>query len=269
MTASITSSGRATAKSAPAGTKLRFSNVTKTFETGSHTVHALQPINLEVREGEYVVLFGPSGCGKTTLLNLAAGFEAPTTGEITLDGRRVRGPGNDRLMMFQEHVLFPWLNVLDNVRYGLRWEKAYRFRPRKQKRKAMELLHMVHLVEFVKSSVHELSGGMKQRVALARALAPDPEVLLIDEPFPALDAVVRAKLYLELQDILVRTRKTILSVTHDSREAACLGDRVIVFTDRPGRIRAEFRIDLPRPRDINAPQVGEFARRISAMLEQS
>jgi len=249
--------------------KLHVSNVTKTFESASQTVAALSAVNLEVREGEYVVLFGPSGCGKSTLLNLVAGFEAPTTGEILLDGKPVRGPGNDRLMMFQEHALFPWLNVLDNVRYGLRWERGYRFRPRKQRQKAMELLELMHLEEFVKSSIHELSGGMKQRAALARALAPDPGVLLIDEPFPALDALVRSKLYTELQDILVKTRKTILSVTHDAREAACLGDRVIVFTGRPGRIKTEVAVDLPRPRDFNDPQVAEYAAQISARLEEA
>jgi NitT/TauT family transport system ATP-binding protein len=132
----------------------------------------------------------------------------------------------------------------------------------------MELLKMVHLDEFAKSSIHELSGGMKQRAALARALAPNPKVLLIDEPFPALDALVRAKLYLELQDILVRTRKTIVSVTHDAREAACLGDRVIVMTDRPGTIKAEIKVNLPRPRDIADPLVAEHALRISAELER-
>jgi NitT/TauT family transport system ATP-binding protein len=253
----------------PKGAKLRFQHVTKTFDTGSQTTHALGEVSLDVREGEWVVLFGPSGCGKSTLLNLAAGFEAPTAGQILLDGKPVRRPGNDRLMMFQEHALFPWLNVVDNVRYGLRWDKSYRFRRRKQKQRALELLRMVHLDDFVKASIHELSGGMKQRVALARALAPDPEVLLIDEPFPALDALVRAKLYSELQDIFVRTRKTILSVTHDPREAACLGDRVVVFTGRPGRIQTEVAIDLPRPRDINHPQVAEYARQIGAQLEEA
>lgn len=248
--------------------KLRFAKVTKTFESASQTTEALQPIDLEIREGEYVVFFGPSGCGKSTLLNLVAGFEEPTSGEILLDDRPVEGPGNDRLMMFQEHGLFPWLNVMDNVTYGLRWEGAYRFKPRARTRRALELIQLVHLEEFSKSRIHELSGGMKQRVALARALAPDPQVLLIDEPFPALDALVRAKLYLELQDILVRTGKTIVSVTHDPREAACLGDRVVVFTGRPGRIRADIKIELPRPRDINDPQVTEYASRITAELEE-
>ena len=169
-------------------------------------------------------------------------------------------------MLFQEHALFPWLNVIDNVMYGLKRQSGFRFKRRLRYQRARELLKMVHLDEFEKAYVHELSGGMKQRTALARALAPDPKVLLIDEPFPALDALVRAKLYTELQEILVRTRKTILSVTHDPNEAACLGDRVCVFTGRPGKIKAEIRVDLPRPRDINDPQLAQFTSQIRAEL---
>ena len=263
---SAPATGESAAPAAPA--KLRLANVTKTFENAGQNVEALKPINLEIREGECVVLFGPSGCGKSTLLNLIAGFEEPTSGEITLEGRRVTRPGHDRLMMFQEHALFPWLKVIDNVIYGLSWRPGYRFRPRLRRQKARELLKLMHLEEFAKSPIHELSGGMKQRAALARALAPDPKVLLIDEPFPALDALVRARLYGELQDILVRTRKTIVSVTHDPREAACLGDRVIVFTSRPGSIKTEIKVDLPRPRDINDPQVAGYAGKIAALLEE-
>ncbi|HXJ55733.1 MAG TPA: ABC transporter ATP-binding protein [Verrucomicrobiae bacterium] len=255
-------------RSGPGLVKLQLRGVTKNFESKAQPVQALQAIDLQINEGECVVLFGPSGCGKSTLLNLIAGFETLTAGEIRLDGQPVRNePGSDRLMLFQEHALFPWLNVLDNVMYGLRWQRPYRFRLRARRRKAMDLLRMVHLEEFARSAVHELSGGMKQRVALARALAPDPQLLLIDEPFPALDALVRAKLYIELQEILVRTRKTILAVTHDPREAACLGDRVIVFTGRPGRIKAELKVDLPRPRDINQREVAEHASRINSQLE--
>ncbi len=261
-------SASGTVESSPAPcVKLQLTNVTKTFESAGQEVEALKPINLEIQEGEFVVLFGPSGCGKSTLLNMIAGFQEPTSGEITLEGQPVTRPGNDRLMVFQEHALFPWLKVFDNVTYGLKWQRGYRFRPRLRRKRGLELLKMVHLEEFTKSSIHELSGGMKQRVALARALAPDPKVLLIDEPFPALDALVRAKLYLELQDILVRTRKTIVSVTHDAREAACLGDRVIVLTNRPGSIKTEIKVSLPRPRDINDNQVGEYARQITVQLD--
>ncbi len=262
--ASVPATGESPAATA---VKLRLTNVSKTFEGGDQTVEALQPVNLEILEGEFVVLFGPSGCGKSTLLNLIAGFQAPTSGEITLEGRPVTRPDSDRLMMFQEHALFPWLKVIDNVTYGLKWQRGYRFRPRRRRERGMDLLKMVHLDEFATAAIHELSGGMKQRAALARALAPDPKVLLIDEPFPALDALVRAKMYLELQDILVRTRKTIVSVTHDPREAACLGDRVIVLTNRPGGIKAEIKVNLPRPRDINDPQVAEYALQITAQLE--
>src|SRR5205085_1287823 len=156
----------------------------------------------------------------------------------------------------------------DNVVYGLKRQRKYRFKRRLRLQRATELLRMMHLDEFEKSFIHELSGGMRQRAALARALAPDPKVLLIDEPFPALDALVRAKLYTELQEILIRTRKTILSVTHDPNEAACLGDRVFVFTGRPGKIKAEIRVDLPRARDITDPKIAEFTSRIMSELEQ-
>jgi NitT/TauT family transport system ATP-binding protein len=251
------------------GIKLRLSNVSKTFTTSTQNVEALTGINLEVKEGEYVVFFGPSGCGKSTLLNMIAGFEEPSAGEIMLEDRPVTKPGNDRLMLFQEHALFPWLNVMRNVTYGLKNEREFRFRLRKQRTTAREWLKVMHLEEFEGSRIHELSGGMKQRVALARALAPNPKVLLIDEPFPALDALVRAKLYGDLQEILIRTSKTIVSVTHDPREAACLGNRVIVFTPRPGRIKKEIPIDLPRPRDINDSKVGDYANQIMAELEEA
>jgi NitT/TauT family transport system ATP-binding protein len=243
--------------------------VSKTFTTSTQNVEAVTGINLKVKEGEYVVFFGPSGCGKSTLLNMIAGFEEPSTGEIMLEDKPVTKPGNDRLMLFQEHALFPWLNVIRNVIYGLKNEREFRFRLGKQRATAREWLKVMHLEEFEHARIHELSGGMKQRIALARALAPNPKVLLIDEPFPALDALVRAKLYGDLQEILIRTSKTIVSVTHDPREAACLGNRVVVFTPRPGRIKKEIQIDLPRPRDINDSKVGEYATQIMAELEEA
>jgi len=253
---------------APAAVILRLTKVSKNFQSVTQPADALAPLDLEIKEGEYVVFFGPSGCGKSTLLNLIAGFDEPSTGKITFEGKPVTGPGSDRLMMFQEHTLFPWLNVIKNVMYGLKNRRQFRFRPWKQREIARTWLKMVHLDEFEKALIHELSGGMKQRAALARALAPDPKALLIDEPFPALDALTKAKLYTDLQEILVRTGKTIISVTHDPREAACLGDRVVIFTPRPGRIQKEIRVELPRPRDINDPEVGEYAGQIMAVLEE-
>jgi NitT/TauT family transport system ATP-binding protein len=245
--------------------KLKLTNVSKLYPNAAKPVSALQPINAEIHAGEFVVFFGPSGCGKSTLLNLIAGFEEPTTGEITLDGARVVGPHHDRLMLFQEHGLFPWLNVIDNVLFGLR--RQFRFKPTARRQRAREFLQMVHLDQFEKAPIHELSGGMKQRVALARALAPDPKVLLVDEPFPALDALTRTKLYGDLQEIFLRTKKTIILVTHDPREAACLGDRVLVFSGRPGRIKADIAIDLPRVRDINDPKVADYAKTVMSYLE--
>ena len=254
-------------QAAEATVKLRLKNVSKTYQSATQRVEALTSLDLEVAEGEMVVFFGPSGCGKSTLLNLIAGFETPTTGGITLDGKPVSKPGRDRLMLFQEHALFPWLNVIKNVRFGLKNKREFRFRPWKQLETARFWLKLMKLEEFESSLVHELSGGMKQRVALARALAPDPVILLVDEPFPALDALTKAKLYGDLQDILIKTKKTIISVTHDPREAACLGDRVLIFTPRPGSIQREIRVELPRPRDINAPEVGEYANQIMGELE--
>lgn len=243
---------------------LRLHNVTKKFASASQDVDAVGPVSLDIEEGEFLVLFGPSGCGKSTLLNMIAGFDSPSSGDITFLGKPITHPGPDRLMMFQDHALFPWLSVFDNVMYGL---KSKRWMGRKRRREtARHFLRMVHLEQFENSLLHELSGGMRHRVALARALAPDPQMLLIDEPFPALDALTRVKLYGELQEIFTRTKKTIISVTHDMREAACLGDRVIVFSPRPGTVRAEIKVDLPRPREITDPKVAEYAGRIMAQL---
>lgn len=245
---------------------LLIENVSKRFENGQQDVDALTDVNLTIQTGEFVVFVGPSGCGKSTLLNMIAGLDKPTEGRILVHNKPVVRPHPDRLMMFQEHALFPWLNVIQNVSYGLIWKE--RFHPRRRRERARELLKMVHLEEFEKARVHQLSGGMKQRAALARALAPDPQVLLIDEPFPALDAMTRQKLYADLQEVFTQTRKTIVSVTHDTQEAACLGDRVIVFTGRPGKIKAEIRIDLPRPRDFVDPKVADYAKQIMKELEE-
>jgi NitT/TauT family transport system ATP-binding protein len=228
-------------------------------------VEALQPVTTTIPEGQFVVFFGPSGCGKSTLLNIIAGFEEATDGEVTLDGQPVEGPHHDRLMLFQEHGLFPWLNVIDNVMYGLK--RQFRFKPKARREHARQYLQMVHLEEFEKASIHELSGGMKQRVALARALAPNPRVLLMDEPFAALDALTREQLYGDLQRIWKARRKTIVFVTHNVREAVCLGDRVLLFSPHPGRIQEEFVIELPRPRDLNSVELAEYASRIMHSLK--
>lgn len=237
---------------------------TKEFETRQGKLQALQEISLEIESGEFVCFVGPSGCGKTTLLNLAAGLEPPTRGEIWSGAHRVTGPGSDRVVIFQEAALFPWLNAIQNIEFGL----VRRMKSGKRREIARTFLNLVHLGRFEKSYVHELSGGMKSRVALARALALNPSVLLMDEPFAALDAQTRDLLHEELQDIWQKTRQTVLFVTHNVREAVRLGDRVLVFTARPGRIKKEFRIDLPRPRDINSSGVLSYAQQIQRELRE-
>ncbi|MDD2707479.1 MAG: ABC transporter ATP-binding protein [Verrucomicrobiae bacterium] len=244
--------------------KLVLREVTKAYNTRHGIVEALLPTNLEVKKNEFLVIVGPSGCGKTTLLNLIAGFDHPTSGEVLMDGHPIKGPGFDRLVMFQEAALFPWLKVIDNVMYGLKWKKGLNRAERRDV--AMCFLEMVHLGRFADASIHELSGGMKQRVALARALAPNPRVLLMDEPFAALDALTREGLYLQFQEIIAATKKTVIFVTHNVREAACLGDRVAVMSACPGRIKRELMIDLPRPRQFNRTEVSVPAAEIGREL---
>ncbi len=226
---------------------------------------ALDHVTLDVGEGEFVCLVGPSGCGKTTLLNLIAGLEMPDSGTVHSDGRPVDGPGSDRMVMFQESALFPWLDVMENVLFGLRLKPGLDKSARRGY--AHYYLRMVGLDRFRHASVHELSGGMKQRVALARSLAPEPRVLLMDEPFAALDALTREQFYGDLQRIQRERRRTVILVTHNVREAVLLGDRVILLSAHPGRIREEFRIDLPRPRDINSVELARFSGRVMAALK--
>jgi NitT/TauT family transport system ATP-binding protein len=245
--------------------KLVVENVSKTFRTGRRHVQALENISLQIGEGEFVCLVGPSGCGKSTLLNIIAGLEQPDQGRILAGGTRVSGPGRDRMVMFQEHALFPWLDVIGNLMFGLRLKPGLKEAERREV--AQYYLKLVGLERFHKSSVHELSGGMKQRVALARALAPNPKVLLMDEPFAALDAITREQLYGDIQRIWQSRKKTIVFVTHNVREAACLGDRVVLFSPNPGRVQEEFRIDLPRPRDINTPELAGHASKIMHALK--
>lgn len=247
--------------------KLNIHNVSKLFRGARQTVTALEDINLQVEDGEFVCLLGASGCGKSTLLNLIAGLEKPTEGSIQSDGHDITGPGRQRMVMFQEHALFPWLDVMGNVLFGLNLKPGLTQDDRREL--AMFYLKLVGLEKFSQSNIHELSGGMKQRVALARALAPNPQVLLMDEPFAALDAMTREQLYADLQNIQQKRRKTVIFVTHNVREAVCLGDRVVLFTPRPGRIHNEYRVDLPRPRDINDVAVAQLASAITADLKKN
>jgi len=243
--------------------KVELRGVTKRFE-GKNPVVALESIDLGVGAGDFVCLLGPSGCGKTTLLNLVAGLDRPTSGQVLIDGQPVQGPDTDRVMIFQTAALFPWLDVLGNVEFGLRMSGAAR--PERQEI-SRGYLRMVHLLDFEQTFVHQLSGGMKQRVALARALALEPDVLLMDEPFGALDAQARDLLHDELQNIWSATAKTVLFVTHNVREAIVLGDRVVVLSARPGRIKQEFAIDLPRPRQIENYAVVDLSREILNVLK--
>ena len=251
--------------SSPPKSKLRLSDVSRSFHTPRGTLMALENIDLGVREGEFLCVVGPSGCGKSTLLNLMAGLDRPTTGEIWMDGRRIEGPGTDRTVIFQELGLFPWLTVQENVEFGLRTQGVA-----KQERRArsQQYLRLVHLARFETSYVHQLSGGMKQRVALARSLVTEPDVLLMDEPVAALDAQTRDLLREELARIWAETGRTIVFVTHNVREAVRLGSRVIVLTFRPGRIKSQFTITLPRPRHLEDPELALTAREVLAQLKE-
>ncbi|PYJ16853.1 MAG: nitrate/sulfonate/bicarbonate ABC transporter ATP-binding protein [Verrucomicrobia bacterium] len=248
-----------------APSKLAIEDVSKSFKTGTGVVQALDRVSLQVGEGEFICLVGASGCGKTTMLNIIAGLEKPDSGTVRADGKPVTGPGRERLVMFQEPALFPWLNVFGNVLFGLK------LKPNLSKKNRHDVakyyLELVGLSRFERANIHELSGGMKQRVSLARALAPNPRVLLMDEPFAALDALTREQLYGDIQKIWKARRKTIVFVTHNVREAACLGDRVLLFSPHPGRIREEFPVELPRPRDINSVDLAAHATQITKALK--
>jgi NitT/TauT family transport system ATP-binding protein len=245
--------------------KLHIDGVSKSFASARGRVAALESATLTVGEGEFVCLVGPSGCGKSTLLNLVAGLETPDSGRVLMDGKPVTGPGSERMVMFQEHALFPWLDVLGNVMFSLKLKPGLADKERVEV--ARYYLKLVGLERFMRASVHELSGGMRQRVALARALAPNPRVLLMDEPFAALDAMTREQLYADLQRINEARQRTVLFVTHNVREAVCLGNRVILFSPNPGRIREQFEVDLPRPRDINDPALAGLAGEITRALK--
>jgi NitT/TauT family transport system ATP-binding protein len=220
---------------------------------------AVENVTLNIEEGQFVCFVGPSGCGKTTLLNIIAGLDKPTKGEVILNGRQVTEPGPDRIMVFQDNALFPWLKVIDNVQFGL---KIAGVEKQKRYQISMHYLEMMQLTKFSEAYTYQLSGGMKQRVSLARALVMDPEILLMDEPFAALDSQTRDLLLVELQLIWAKTRKTILFVTHNISESVCLGDRVIVFTNRPGKVKREIQVDYRRPRLTEDNNLYKYQREV-------
>jgi NitT/TauT family transport system ATP-binding protein len=242
---------------------LDVTNVGKTYVLNEARIEALRDANLTVRKGEFVCLIGASGCGKSTLLRMIAGFEQPTAGSVKMWDKPVEGPAPDRGMVFQDYGLFPWLTVRQNIGFG----PASRGRPKSEVTETVErFVSLVGLTRFADAYPHQLSGGMKQRVAIARVLANDAEIVLMDEPFGALDAMTRERLQDELLELWQRTGLTVLFVTHSIEEAIFLADRVVVMEPGPGRIASEHRIELPRPRDVSSPEFNEVRRDLSARL---
>lgn len=234
--------------------QLIIKDISKTFslqdQNSQFTV--FEDISLQVQSGEFVSLLGPSGCGKSTLLNIIAGLDIATQGIVAVDDKTVKGPGPDRGVVFQEASLMPWKTVLDNVVFAMKNQPGNK---QEKQEKAMEYIRMVQLTKFARSFPFELSGGMKQRVAIARALAMDPDVLLMDEPFGALDEQTRVLLHKSLLDIWEKTKKTIVFVTHNIREAITLSDRIVLMGIRPGGIRKIYQVDIPRPRISTSEEV--------------
>lgn len=245
-------------------TKLQAKNIVKHFDHNGNSVVALDGVNLNVEEGDFICIVGPSGCGKSTFLNIVAGLETPDSGEILLNGKSISTPGPDRTMVFQEGALFPWLKVIDNVEFGLKMAGI----PKDERRQiSQRYLDMMQLTKFADSYTFQLSTGMKQRVAIARALAMDPEILLMDEPFAALDSQTRDLLLVELQLIWERTKKTIIFVTHNILESVILGNRVVIFKNRPSKIKKEIAIDYRRPRLMEDENLQKYYHQIVEELK--
>jgi len=245
-------------------TKLQATNIVKRFDHDGNSVLALAGITLNVEEGDFVCIVGPSGCGKSTFLNIIAGLETPDSGEILLNGKPISRPGPDRTMVFQEGALFPWLKVIDNVEFGLKMAGI----PKDERREiSQRYLDMMQLTKFEDSYIYQLSTGMKQRVAIARALAMDPEILLMDEPFAALDSQTRDLLLVELQLIWKKTRKTIIFVTHNISESVILGNKVEIFKNRPSKIKKEVVIDYRRPRLMEDENLQKYYQQILEELK--
>jgi NitT/TauT family transport system ATP-binding protein len=247
--------------------KLVIENVSRVFPAvrGGTPTRALEPTNLNVADNDFVTILGPSGCGKSTLLRMVAGLDTPTTGRILLDGKTITGPGADRGMVFQSYTLFPWLTVAENVAFGLR-ERGISQKERSNI--AREWLEKVGLTSFASHFPKQLSGGMQQRTAIARALANDPKMLLLDEPFGALDNQTRALMQELLLGIWERERKTVIFVTHDIEEAIFLASRVVVMSARPGRIKADIPVDLPHPRHYTVKTSPAFSDLKARLTEE-
>jgi NitT/TauT family transport system ATP-binding protein len=248
-------------------TLLQVKEVSKVFHYAHNSQnHAvLNRVSIDVKDGEFVTIVGPSGCGKSTLLNIIAGLDSPDSGSVAVKGENKIATDPGRLVIFQEVALFPWLTVSENIVFGL---KVAGISKNEQSRAASRFIDMVQLSRFADSYIYQLSGGMKQRVAIARALAMNPDILLMDEPFAALDVQTRDMLHNQLLQIHKATRKTILFVTHNINEALALGNRVVVMSPRSGSIKREFTIDLPRPRDVDGPEITLIKRQILKELEE-
>jgi NitT/TauT family transport system ATP-binding protein len=242
--------------------KIQIQHLRKIYDTSERQVHALEDVNLDIEDGEFVCLVGLSGCGKTTLLNILSGFVEVTSGTVWMDGKPITD-SYDRGVVFQEYALFPWRTALKNVEYGLQVRKV----PAAQREAiARQFLRLVRLEQFADFYPHNLSGGMRQRVAVARALAFDPQVLLMDEPFGALDAQTREELQELTVDVWQKTKKTVIYVTHNLSEAVYLGDRIVVLIANPGRIRTIVTVKLPRPRDALSPEFIDIQRQINELV---